>query len=62
MHRENMRNLWGMRRCNSFHHRGGSHTNLMGDYLWRTGAKVGAGKFKSLRPVQMAWRALLAAS
>ncbi len=30
---------------------GWEHINLTGDYLWRTGTKVGAGKFKPLRPV-----------
>lgn len=42
-----------MRCCNSFHQQDGEHTHLMGGYLWRTSAKDGAGKFRSLRPVQM---------
>ena len=28
---------------------GWEHINLTGDYLWRTSAKVGAGKFRALR-------------
>jgi len=30
---------------------GWEHINLTGDYLWRNNAKVGAGKFRPLRPV-----------
>ncbi len=30
---------------------GWEHLNLTGDYLWRQSAKVGAGKFRPLRPV-----------
>ena len=30
---------------------GWEHINLTGDYLWRSSAKVGAGKFRSLRPL-----------
>ncbi len=30
---------------------GWEHINLTGDYLWRQGARVGAGKFRPLRPV-----------
>lgn len=29
---------------------GCEHINLTGDYIWRIGAKVGAGKFRPLRP------------
>ena len=29
---------------------GWAHINLTGDYLWRSSAKVGAGKFRPLRP------------
>lgn len=29
---------------------GWEHINLTGDYLWRSSAKVGAGKFRVLRP------------
>jgi hypothetical protein len=28
----------------------GEHINLTGDYLWRSSAKVGVGKFRPLRP------------
>ena len=28
--------------------------NLTGDYLWRSSAKIGAGKFRPLRPLQPA--------
>ena len=31
---------------------GWEHINLTGDYLWRSSAKVGAGKFRPLRPLQ----------
>ena len=31
---------------------GWGHINLTGDYLWRSSSKVGAGKFRSLRPFQ----------
>jgi TnpA family transposase len=31
---------------------GWEHINLTGDYLWRSRAKVGAGKFRPLRPLQ----------
>lgn len=30
---------------------GWEHINLTGDYLWKVGAKIGAGKFRSLRPL-----------
>jgi len=30
---------------------GWEHINLTGDYLWRSSAKVGAGKFRPLRPL-----------
>lgn len=30
------------------------HINLTGDYLWRSSAKIGAGKFRPLRPMQTA--------
>ena len=30
---------------------GWEHINLTGDYLWRSSTKVGAGKFRSLRPL-----------
>ena len=30
------------------------HINLTGDYLWRSSAKIGAGKFRPLRPLQAA--------
>ena len=33
---------------------GWEHINLTGDYLWRSSAKVGAGKFRPLRPLQPA--------
>ena len=33
---------------------GWEHINLPGDYLWRSSAKIGAGKFKPLRPLQPA--------
>ena len=33
---------------------GWEHINLTGDYLWRSSAKIGAGKFKPLRPLQPA--------
>jgi TnpA family transposase len=33
---------------------GWEHINLTGDYVWRSGAKIGAGKFKPLRPLQSA--------
>jgi hypothetical protein len=29
---------------------GWEHINLTGDYVWRSNAKVGAGKFRPLRP------------
>jgi len=37
---------------------GWEHINLTGDYLWRSGAKIGAGKFRPLRPLQPAWRTI----
>jgi hypothetical protein len=37
---------------------GWEHINLTGDYLWRSSAKIGAGKFRPLRPLQPAWRTL----
>lgn len=30
---------------------GWEHINLMGDEVWRSSAKVGAGKFRALRPI-----------
>ena len=33
---------------------GWEHINLTGDYLWRSSAKIGAGKFRTLRPLQPA--------
>jgi hypothetical protein len=33
---------------------GWEHINLTGDYLWRSSAKIGAGKFRPLRPLQSA--------
>jgi hypothetical protein len=31
---------------------GWEHINLTGDYLWRSNARIGAGKFRPLRPMQ----------
>ncbi len=31
---------------------GWEHINLTGDYLWRSSAEIGAGKFRPLRPLQ----------
>ena len=33
---------------------GWEHINLAGDYLWKSSGKVGAGKFRSLRPMRPA--------
>ena len=33
---------------------GWEHINLTGDYLWRSTAKIGAGNFRTLRPLQLA--------
>ena len=33
---------------------GWEHINLTGDYLWRSSAKIGAGKFRPLRPLSPA--------
>ena len=33
---------------------GWEHINLTGDYLWRSSAKIGAGQFRPLRPMQLA--------
>ena len=33
---------------------GWEHMNLTGDYVWRSSAKVGAGKFRPLKPRQTA--------
>ena len=33
---------------------GWEHINLTGDYLWRSSAKIGAGKFRPLRPMPSA--------
>jgi TnpA family transposase len=33
---------------------GWEHINLTGDYLWRSNASIGAGKFRPLRPMQPA--------
>ena len=30
---------------------GWEHINLTGDYVWHSSAKVGAGKFRPLRPL-----------
>jgi hypothetical protein len=37
---------------------GREHVNPTGDYLWRGSAKIGAGKFRPLRDMQLAERAL----
>ncbi|GMV54391.1 MAG: hypothetical protein AMXMBFR6_01960 [Betaproteobacteria bacterium] len=37
---------------------GWEHINRTGDYPWYSSAKIGAGKFRPLRPRQAAWRAL----
>ena len=31
---------------------GWEHVNLTGDYLWRQNARIGAGKFRALRPAR----------
>jgi TnpA family transposase len=36
--------------------------NLTGDYLWRSSARIGAGKFRPLRPLQPASRAIFSVS
>ena len=33
---------------------GWEHINLTGDYLWRSSAKIGSGKFRPLRPMPAA--------
>ncbi len=33
---------------------GWEHINLTGDYVWRSSAKLGAGRFRALRPFQLA--------
>ena len=33
---------------------GWEHINLTGDYVWRSSTKVGAGKFRPLRPLSTA--------
>jgi len=33
---------------------GWEHINLTDDYLWRSSVKIGAGKFRPLRPLQPA--------
>lgn len=33
---------------------GWEHISLTGDYLWRSSAKIGAGKYRPLRPLQPA--------
>lgn len=33
---------------------GWEHINLTGDYLWRSSAKIGAGKFRPMRSMQSA--------
>ncbi len=33
---------------------GWEHINLTGDYLWRNSVKIGAGKLRPLRPLQLA--------
>jgi TnpA family transposase len=43
-----------MTRCCSTCRRSVEHINLTGDYLWRSSAKIGAGKFRPLRPLQPA--------
>ena len=37
---------------------GWEHSNLTRDYLWRSSAKIGAGKFRPLRPLTGAQRTL----
>jgi hypothetical protein len=37
---------------------GWEHINLTGDYLWRSSARISLGKFRSLRPMPRAKRAL----
>ena len=37
---------------------GWEHNNLTGDYLWRSSAKIGGGKFRPLRPLTGAYRTL----
>jgi hypothetical protein len=31
---------------------GWEHINLIGDYLWRSSSRIGAGNFRPLRPMQ----------
>ena len=38
--------------CRTCRRSAGSTFNLTGDYLWRSSAKIGAGKFRPLRPLQ----------
>ena len=33
---------------------GWEHINLTGDYLWRSSARIGSGKFRPLRPLKPA--------
>jgi hypothetical protein len=33
---------------------GWEHINLTGDYLWRSSARIGSGKFRPLRPMKPA--------
>ncbi len=40
--------------CSTVAAAGWEHINLTGDYLWRSSAKIGAGKFRPLRPLQPA--------
>jgi TnpA family transposase len=40
--------------CSTCRRSGWEHINLTGDYLWRSSAKIGAGKFRPLRPLQPA--------
>jgi hypothetical protein len=37
---------------------GWEHINLTGDYLWRSSAKISAGKFRPLRHVSGSWRTI----
>ena len=38
-------------KTSNFEPRRWEHINLTGDYVWRSSAKVGAGKFRPLRPL-----------
>jgi len=41
---------------------GREHVKLTGEYLWRSSSKIGAGKFRPLRPLQRAWRTIFSVS